>query len=54
MNRGPRVARAAQRFQGGRTAHLSALWIVPLAHPLFGYPLMADASEVNVVITPKP
>jgi hypothetical protein len=33
---------------------LSALWIVSLAESLFGYPLMADAPEVNVSSAPKP
>lgn len=33
---------------------LSPPWIVPLAHTLFGYPLMADASEVNIAIAPTP
>jgi len=27
---------------------------VPSSRTLFGYPLMADASEVRVVIAPKP
>ena len=33
---------------------LLALWIVSLAEPLFGYPLMADAPKVKISITPKP
>jgi hypothetical protein len=37
---------------GVHTARLSALWIVSLAHPLFD-PLMADASEVNIMIDPR-
>ena len=31
---------------------LSALWIVSLAEPLFGYPLIADAPEVGMLIAP--
>lgn len=33
-------------------AVLSALWIVSLAEPLFGYPLVADAPEVEMLIAP--
>ena len=39
---------------GVDAACLSALWIVSWAESLFGYPLMADAPEVNVLIAPKP
>lgn len=35
-------------------ACLSALGIVSLSHPLFGYPLMADAPEVTLLIAPAP
>jgi len=33
---------------------ISALWIVSLPEPLFGYPLMADRPEVDILIAPKP
>jgi hypothetical protein len=35
-------------------ARLSALEIVSLSHPLFGYPLMADAPEIKPLIAPTP
>jgi hypothetical protein len=35
-------------------AHSSALCVVWLARPLFGDPLMADASEVDVFTAPEP
>ncbi|MBI3046692.1 MAG: hypothetical protein HYY76_00120 [Acidobacteria bacterium] len=33
---------------------ISALWIVSLPEPLFGYPSMADRPEVEILIAPKP
>ena len=45
---------ACARGFGVHAGRLSALWIVSLAHPLFGYPVIADAPEANVLIAPKP
>ncbi len=35
-------------------ARLSALWILALAEPLFGYPVRADGPEVEILIAPHP
>jgi hypothetical protein len=35
-------------------ARHSALGIVSLSHPLFGYPLMTDAPEIKLLIAPTP
>lgn len=32
---------------------LSALWVVPLAEPLFSYPVMTDGPEVNSLVPPQ-
>src|ERR1051325_1884624 len=39
---------------GIHKARLSALGIVSLSQPLFGYPLMTDAPQINLLIAPAP
>jgi hypothetical protein len=33
---------------------ISTVWIVSLPKPLFGYPVMTDRAEIDILIAPKP